>query len=118
MTRSPVGEAMTIPRSMTLLKSSKSARGRKGRCVQRALSGIVFLTAVISTVSAATLENAHVAICIDAEHGGAITKMLHKQAPGIPFIAERGAGVAGQGRLLVPTVSFGTHRFNLTGVVM
>jgi len=71
-----------------------------------------------SVAGAATLENQHVKITIDVQHGGAVAKMVYKQAPTVPFVADRGAGIAGQGRLLLPRVAAGEQRLSLADVTM
>jgi len=67
---------------------------------------------------AVELENKHVEITIDVEHGGAITKMIHKDATSFDFIANRGARFGGGGKLFVPFVTVGQKRLNLNDVAM
>ncbi len=66
----------------------------------------VGMAAAVPMVGAAplVLDNGIVRLNVDPEQGGAITHIVYEKAVTFPLIAERGAGVAGSGRLFAPAV--------------
>jgi len=51
------------------------------------------------------LENQHVRVEIDPAGGGAVTRMVQKQAVTLPYTADRGAQVAGIGKFFIPVLA-------------
>lgn len=53
------------------------------------------------------LENDYVKVSVDPSRGGAVTSMVYKKATTFPFIADKGAGVAGLGAFFPVPVADG-----------
>lgn len=55
------------------------------------------------------LENPYLRVTVDSAHGS-VSSLVYKQAISFPYIAAKGAGVAGKGRLFEPVLWIGDRR--------
>lgn len=72
------------------------------RCLR--LGGLVLLAASAIATETVVLENAYVAVTVDPLDGGAVSRIVYHKAVRFPFIADKGAGVAGSGALFAPVI--------------
>jgi hypothetical protein len=65
---------------------------------------LLFLAASAVATDPLRIQNAYVSVLVDPLQGGAVTSIVYRKAISFPFIAGKGAGVAGAGALFVPLV--------------
>ena len=82
------------------------------------MAALHFMAAGSNASEMLTLENRHMSVTIDAQHGGAVVAMVHKHGVSLPIIENRGAGIAGEGRFFVPVIESDDRRFDLNEVSM
>jgi WD40 repeat protein len=71
-----------------------------------------------SRLNGINLDNDFIEATVDPARGGTVTSLIYKKAVHFPFIADKGAGVAGSGRFFSGLVRVGDQTHDLSAVAL
>lgn len=86
------------------------------RLIWTLVAALSLATGMTQEAEAVVLENAFVRVTVDPPRGGGVTALRYKKAVTLPYIAERGAGVAGTGCLFTGLIEHEGRLHDLASV--